>query len=305
MFDVGAATSAIRGITISHAQDQAILARADGLRVVDVTFSGCDVGLYASERADDLIVERSTFTANRLGIWLTAGDSSVILRQNVFAGHRDAAIWAVQNADPAPARRAGLEVITSRFDGDRISVVLGNTRARIEDNEFVKATESALYLIGPGATVRRNRIHNGAGIGVFAHTTEGIVIENNEVDHNRALAVLVRSSRNGLVSRNRVYNNGYGIAFVLGTADGPNIAAENTLLSQQFDGIIVIGDSPIIRGNRALNNSQAGLRILDFMPLGGARVVADPFLASNTLEGNRTNDAVRGEYRVQPPAQVP
>jgi len=299
VFDVDAPNSVISGIAIRNAPEQAILVRADGFRLMKASLAGCDVGLYAADGISNLVAENSTFENNRIGIWLAASNAGVIVRDNQFKAHRDAGVWAVAGKQPAASTETRLELRGNHFEGDRLSIVLGNIPAVIEANEVVKAREAAIYLIGAGAVVRGNRVRNGAGIGIFAHTTEGTVIENNELDHNQALAMLVRSAQNNLVDRNRIYNNGYGIGFVLGQRGRPNIASDNTLLSQQFDGIILIGESPVLRGNRLVNNKLAGLRVLDFFPLIGNKVVADPFLADNILAGNKLNEPIRGEYRVQ------
>lgn len=298
VFDIDAPNSDINGVAVSNAPDQAVLVRKSGFRLSNASLVACDVGLYASEGASDLVAENSRFEMNRIGIELSAYNSGTILRNNQFRGHENAAIWAVRGSQREIPQSSEVELKGNHFDGDRLSVVLGNFPALVEANEFVKAREAALYLTGRGATVRGNRIRNGAGIGVFAHTSQETVIESNEVDHNHALAVLVRSSSNDVVQKNRLYDNGYGIAFVLGDRQRPNIAADNTLLSQQFDGIILIGDSPVIRGNRLLSNNLAGLRILDFVSLTGNRVVSEPFLGDNALAGNKLNEPIRGEYRV-------
>jgi nitrous oxidase accessory protein NosD len=180
-----------------------------------------------------------------------------------------------------------------------MSLVLGNVPALVENNQFTRASEVAVYLIGEGAIVRGNHISDGAGIGVFAHTTQGAIIQGNEMDHNRTLGVLVRSAQNNLVENNKVYNNGYGIASVLGDPQRPNVLSQNLLLSQQFDGLILIGDSPVVRGNSMMDNRLAGLRILDFLPTQGARVNSQPFLAANRAVSNKFNEPVHGEYQTR------
>ncbi len=305
VFDVSAPNSAISNIQVNNAPEQAVLVRAEGLRVLNLKTDNCDVGLYVAEGIKYLVIENSTFDRNRIGIWLATPGPEAIVRSNKFSANKEAAIWAVRRSELNFPQASKFEVKGNQFDGDRISLVLGNVPALIENNEFVKARDTAVYLLGQGAVVRENRIRNGAGTGVTADSTEGAVIENNEVDHNQALAILVRASRNALIQRNHVYKNGYGIAFVLGQRAGPNVAADNVLLSQQLDGIIVIGDSPILRGNRSANNTLAGLRILDFLPLDSGRVVSNPFLDNNTLAENKFNEPVRGEYRVTRPKKNP
>jgi parallel beta-helix repeat protein len=299
VFDVDAPNCAITGLLIRNAPEQAILARAQGLRIADLKIFGSDVAVHVAESVNNLIAENSLFENNRIGVWIATDTSGTILRNNRFSSNKDAGIWAVGGKQPSISSRTALELRSNHFEGDRLSIVAGNIAALIEDNEFVKARETALYLTGQGAIVRGNRIRNGAAIGIFAHTTQGTVIENNEVDHNQTLAMLVRSAESTLVQNNRVYNNGYGIGFVLGRPGHPSTASDNTLLSQQFDGIILIGDSPILRGNQLINNKDAGLRILDFLPSNGPKVSAVPFLADNRLEGNKLNEPIRGDYRVQ------
>ena len=297
IFDVDAPNSVISGVKMLHAPEQAVLLRADAFRLVGATIVDCDEGLHVADNVDNLIVESTRFENNRLGVQLESTSSGIILRGNRFVGHRDAAVWAVRGKPLDDADVRGATLSGNYFEDDRMSLVLGNVRATVENNEFVKAREVALFLIGGGAIVRGNRIRSGSGIGIFADATQGTLIEANELDHNRALAILVRSSRGALLRKNRVYDNGYGIGFVLNERSNPNVAADNTLLTQQFDGIVVIGDSPVIRRNVALNNRSAGLRILTFLPRTGPRIAANPFIDNNTFGGNTLNEPVRGEFR--------
>jgi hypothetical protein len=301
VFDISAPNSSITGVTITQAPQQAILARASGLRLQNVELQKCDVGVYLSEGVGDLAMEASRFRGNRIGVWLAAENSGVMLQNSEFFDQADAAIWAVSRPLVEVPEASTLRIASNHFEGDRLSVVVANVGALIENNQFIAAREAAVYVIGKGAVVRGNRIRSGARIGIFAHETQGTVIVNNEIDHNQALAMMIRSSRDAVLQNNRVYSNGYGIAFVLGAAGRPNVASDNALFGQQFDGIILVGESPMLRKNEMLNNQQAGLRILDFLPPDGARVASEPFLAENTLRGNGANDPVRGEYRVRRP----
>ena len=299
VLDVDAPNSAVSGVTFDNASAQAILVRVDGFHITGATIRNADEGLLAVAGINRLVVEGTRFENNRIGIKLESAAAGIVLRNNTFSGHRDAAFWAVR-PDPAAEPRLGSIVLEgNHFGNDRISVVLGNMPATVERNEFNKAREVAMLLIGQGATVRNNRIRGGAGIGIFADGTHRSVIEANEIDHNAALAVLVRGSRGTLVRNNRVYENGYGIAFVLNEHGDPSVAVDNMLLTQTNDGIIVIGDSPVLRRNAARNNRAAGLRILNFQPLSGPRIPSNPFLDGNTLDGNTINDPVHGWYHVK------
>ena len=123
----------------------------------------------------------------------------------------------------------------------------------------------------------------------------------------RALAsVLALTALSSYVARAHPYaanvtaTNGAGlVAFVLNERGDPSVAVDNTLLTQSYDGIIVIGDSPVLRRNAARNNRGAGVRILSFQPLRGPSIASNPFLDGNVLDGNTSNDPVRGVYRVK------
>ncbi|MGH8309996.1 MAG: right-handed parallel beta-helix repeat-containing protein, partial [Steroidobacteraceae bacterium] len=296
VFDIDANSSSINGLVIRNAREQAILVRAGNFQLTATTIEDCDEGVYVAEGIRGVLIEDSQFANNRIGIRLASASPDIVVRHNRFAGHRDAALWIVRSEFDRRDARPML-VRENHFRDDRISVVLGNAAVAVESNEFERARDAALYLIGEGAIVRANRIRNGPTTGIVAQAAHGAAIESNELDHLSALAILVRDSRNTLVRGNRLHNNGYGIAFVLGEAGRPSVAHDNTLMSQRYDGIIVIGDSPVLRHNRVLASRSAALRVLDFLPLVGRRVTARPFLQDNVWDGNRFNEVVRGVYR--------
>ena len=299
IIDISAPNSVIHAVKFLNAPEQAILVRTGGLHVIDIRISDCDEGLHVVDGIKNVVIEGSAFEKNRIGVWLAPTSSGISLLNNRFSGHMDAAVWAVQVAFSYTSQNSGFTLTNNLFESDRMSLVLANTSAIIESNDFVNSREAALFLIGDGAVVRGNRIRNSRGIGIFADGTQGTLIEANEIDHNKTIGVLIRSSRNDLVLNNRMYSNGYGIAFVLGLLRNPSFATDNTLVSQQFDGIVVIGDSPVIRGNHVVQSKMAGLNILDFVPHRGSRVSSNPFLASNALEGNKWNEPTHGEYRIR------
>lgn len=300
VFDIEAPHSVIRGVHVLNAPGGAILVRASGVRLQDLRLANCDEGLLVAEEADNLVVEQVRFEGNRIGARILSAGRGVILRDNRFQGHREVAVWAVRADWTAGARRGALQLSGNRFQDDRMSLVLGNVPVKVEGNEVLKAREAGIILIGQGGELRRNRVTGGAGMGIVADATRSAVIEDNEIDNNGTLAILVRSSAGALVRKNRVYDNPYGVAFVLGKRATPDLAAENVVLRHRFDGITVIGSSPILRHNQMRNSRQAALRILDFVPLKGPRVAAVPYLEGNSATGNLIDAPVRGEYRVQP-----
>ena len=64
----------------------------------------------------------------------------------------------------------------------------------------------------------------------------------------------------------------------------------NTIIEPKFDGIDVMGDSPILRHNQVLRPHNLALHVLDY-PLGGENVTARPFLEGNNFRANALQTA--------------
>ncbi len=295
VLDLAAARSVVRGLRIRGAAGPGILVRTSGARLTEVTLVDCDVGVHLVEGAEDLLVESSTFEANGTGVRVAAGASGVSVYNNRFRKQERAAVWAVSPSAPGTASPI-VVVRQNRFDEDRISVLLINVPGQVEENQFMRAGEAAIYLTGPGV-VRRNHLQGGGRTGLFADAPDGALIEDNELDHNFAVGILLRRARRTEVLRNRVYENGYGIVVVFGDSRSPAVVADNLVLSQREDGLYVVAASPVLRGNRALANRRAGLRVLDYVPAQGVPVAGNPLLQDNVLRDNGLDAPVRGEYR--------
>jgi parallel beta-helix repeat protein len=302
VLEVRSPNSLVEGLKIRKAAGMAVLVRARGVRLRDVEITDSAEGVTLAEGASDVVVEGSRFERNGTGITVPPDSPNVAIRSSHFAHHDQAAVWAV--SPQASGSSEGLVVSNNQFEDDRISVVLIHRAARIERNEFRRAREAAVYVMGDGAVVRGNRTREGAGLGIFADETQGVLIEQNELDHNAAVGIIVRSGGGTVVQRNRVYENGYGIAMVFGEKARPNLVADNLLFAQTQDAVFIVGGSPLVRDNRALQNRVAGLRILDFVPREGPRLAAEPLLQDNVLQNNSLDAPVRGEYR-PPPAEEP
>jgi parallel beta-helix repeat protein len=257
----------------------------------------CGIGVEQLAGAEGLEVAQGTFVENAVGVRLRSGGAGTTIRRSQFHGHTEAALWAVGPAAVPPVEAGGLTVSDSRFENNRLGLVVGNLTATIHDNDIVGSKVAGVYLAGRGVTLHRNRVRAGAGVGVLAALTEGAVITGNEIDHNQAVGIVVSSGRNTIVQDNRIYQNGYGIAVVFGATRSPNRVTANSVLAHSLDGLFVVGASPILEENRAMNNRAAGLRILDFMPRGGAALPANPLLTRNTLEGNGVDEPVHGVFR--------
>lgn len=294
--EIGSDNSLVQGIAIVNAQTQGIVAKGRNLRLTGVRLADGGEGIHVTEAAAGLVIEKSVFERNRIGVLFEAASAGV-LRDNRFAGQRNAAVWAVRAPDAARDAARPLVIAGNRFAGDRMAVVAGNVSVVIEKNEMSGARDTAVLVIGPGAQVRNNQIRDSTGIGISVHSAPGTLVEGNEISRNRTLGILVHESGGSALQKNRVYNNGYGVALVLGEARNPVLVRDNAVLNQQYDGIVAIGDSPAIRGNQLVGNGRAGLSILDFVSRRAGRIRSQPFLEGNMLAGNAVNEAARGDYR--------
>lgn len=299
VIEIRAPRTTIEGLRIHGAAGAGLLVRARGVQLRRVAVVDSAEGVTMADGAGDVLVEDSRFERNGTGVHLALPVPNVIVRRNDFARHEQAAVWAVTPAASAAASAAGLSVRANRFADDRISVVSIHVGGRIEQNQFSGAREAAIYVMGRNVIVRENRTRDGAGLGIFADETDGALVEANEVDRNAAVGIILRSSGGTVIQNNRVYGNGYGIAVVFGDGQ-PSLVRGNLLLAHTQDALYVVGASPLIRQNRALQSRVAALRILDFVPLEGLRLPAVPRLVDNVFQDNLVDAPVRGVYRVRP-----
>src|SRR5262249_10105602 len=98
VFDVASPYSLLRGIKITSAQEIAVLARADGIRLSQMRFETCDTCISVASSEKDFVLEDSHIMDSRIGIALAADNTGVTIRNNQFRADRDAAIWAVRNS---------------------------------------------------------------------------------------------------------------------------------------------------------------------------------------------------------------
>jgi parallel beta-helix repeat protein len=293
VLDIAGPNVSLEGVTIRNCSGAAILLRAERFRLSGSAVEDCDVGVDIAENAAEALLEQSRFARNRVGVRFAAATTNTSLVKNQFSGHKDAGLWAVRSVPDGS--KSPIAVRDNRFSDDRAGMVIGNVSLLVERNEIVNAREAAIHVVGAGATVRGNRITGGASMGIVAENARSVIIENNEIDGLVAYGIMVRGSGNTLVRSNRMYNCGYGMAFVLGAAGEPaSTAVANTIIQPHFNGIDVIGDSPVLRQNQVLRPHAMALHVEDFQPPSGPKVVSRPFLDGNTLGPPDTAVATNG-----------
>jgi parallel beta-helix repeat protein len=282
VLDVSGANVSIAGVRIHNCKETGIVLRADRFKLQTTSIDGCDVGIDVAENADQVMLERNHFARNRVGVRFAASNKNAIVVKNEFSEHRDAGIWAVRSE---PDSRGGaISVRDNRFNKERIGILTANVSMIMERNELLDSQEAAMQLMGTGAVARGNRISRGAAMGIVVENGRAAVIEDNEFDGLEAYGVMLKSSADTVVRNNRIHNSGYGLAFVLGNQRSPCSAIDNTIIEPKFNGIDVIGDSPILRGNQVMRPRALALKITDYQPEGGGeKVRSAPFLEGNNF----------------------
>ena len=281
VFDVSGPNTSIDGIMIRNCSGAAILVRTVRFRLSASTIDSCDVAVEVAENASDILLERNHFVKDRLGVRFGAAGHNSAVVNNEFVKNKDAGIWAVRSAPDSHDDVIGIH--DNKFTEDGIGIVAGNISVLVERNDFINAREADVHLVGAGAVIRANRINGGASMGIVAENARGAVIDDNEMEGLAAYGVMVRGSSNTLVRANRLHNCGYGLAFVLGDARGVSTAVGNTIIEPKFNGIDVIGDSPILRRNQVLHAHALALHVEDFQVPDGKKVQSQPFLEDNNF----------------------
>ena len=285
VFDVTGANTSLEGLVLRNCRAAAILLRAAHFHLQSSTIESCNVGVEVAENASNILIEHNRFANDRVGVRFTAPNRDTIVAGNSFIQDKVAGLWAVRGEGGARGGGA-ITVRDNHFNGDGSGVVAGNVAILVERNDFANAPDGAVHLIGAGAVVRGNHIGGEAPMGIIAENARDAIIDGNELEHLTAYAIMVRGSANALLRANRVHNCGYGIAFVLGDRAHPSTAVDNTIIEPKFNGIDVIGDSPILRHNQVLQPHLFALHVVDFQQPGAQNVRSQPFLEGNNFRAD-------------------
>jgi parallel beta-helix repeat protein len=298
VLDIAAPNTSVDGIVILNCHGTGILVRAVRFRLSASTIASCDVGVDVAENTSDTLLERDHFVKVRLGVRFAAAGHNSAVANSEFAQNKEAGLWAVRGAPDSRDDVIGIH--DNKFTEDGIGIVAGNIPVLVERNEFINARGVAVHLVGAGAVIRGNRVNGGASMGIVAENARGAIIDDNELEGIAAYGVMVRGSSNTLVRANRLHNCGFGLAFVLGDARGASTAVGNTIIEPKFDGIDVIGDSPILRRNQVVRAHASALHVEDFQAANGKKVQSQPFLDDNNFD-NGSHGRGSATVAAQPP----
>ncbi len=284
VLDIAAPNTSIEGVVIRNCSSAGILVRASHFRLSASTITSCEVGVEVAENAGETLLERDHFVKDRLGVRFAAAGRNSAVANSEFTQNKDAGLWAVRGAPDS--HDDAIAIHDNKFTEDGIGIVAGNIPVLVERNDFINAHGVDVHLIGAGAVIRGNRINGGASMGIVAENARGAIIDDNELEGIATYGVMVRGSSNTLVRGNRLHNCGYGLAFVLGDAHGASTAAGNTIIEPKFDGIDVIGDSPILRANQVVRARAMALHVEDFQAPNGKKLQSQPFLDNNKFDNS-------------------
>ena len=282
VLDISGANTSIEGLRIRNCKAAGILLRAGHFRLQSTTIEHCDVGVDIAENASQVLIEGNRFANNRVGVRIGASNRNTLVVKNEFSEHRDAGVWAVRGT-PDPHGDA-ISIRENHFTKERIGILAANVSIVAERNELIDTSEAAMQLMGTGAVVRGNHVSGGAAMGIIAENSRGAVIEGNELEGLAAYGIMLKGSGEALVRANRVHNSGFGLAFVVGSS--PSTAIDNTIIEPKFNGIDVIGDSPVLRGNHVVRPRALALKVVDFEPEDGQKVHSKPFLEGNNFDAS-------------------
>lgn len=294
VLDIAAPRSLVSGLRIVGG-GAGIVVRAPDATLRNLSLLDHDTGILVGEATGSLRISDSFLARNRVGLLMAAPFGLTTILNTRFENHRVAAIWAVDGA-PTPVAEAQIDLVGSHFTGDAVGLVAINVSARVEANEFNGAGSAAMYVSGGRATILNNRIFAGHGFGIHSEQLHSGSILRNEIARNCNGGMLLRDAANTEVAGNNVYQNGYGLVLMEGQALRPNTVANNLIADHVADGLLFIGSSPIVSGNRVLRNRHAGLRLSSLGTGAGPALAAAPLLTGNVVQGNGLDEPQRDRY---------
>jgi hypothetical protein len=286
----------LQNVSVEHAPDVAILLRGHNAVLRGVAVRSAAVGIEIVAPNASVSISNCSFSRDGIAIKAQAAPSGAI-EGNQFDNSQQAALWIVAGSFGAFEPRRELRISGNGFHADRDAILLGNVASRLELNKFSDTANNAIAILGGRTTIRNNGFQKVHGTSVLLENALAVDVSDNDISGGAGIAIMARAVDSGSVVRNRVYGNGYGLVQVGGNPATPLTWAENLLLGQHTDGVLVIGASPLLRLNRALNNQGAGIRVLSLLDAQGRRTTALPLLEGNVSAGNGINDVVRGDYR--------
>jgi Right handed beta helix region/Periplasmic copper-binding protein (NosD) len=288
----------LTNITVDAAGATGVVVTGAQVVMDNIEVRNAEVGVTAVD-AEQLTISNSRFSTNNDGVRIEGKSGSVRIDNNHFAGNRRNSLWIAFGTAPGQ-QTSTIIVHDNRFSGSRNAFTAANAVVDLRGNRVSGFARTGLTLISSRASIADNRITDSHGIGMHLSDLSNSYIVNNEVGRNQQVGMLIVDAKGVQVDSNEIYENGYGIVTV-GRETITAALRNNTLSNQTIDGLISIGDTPTIDSNHALQNRQAGIRIMDLLLPDQRLVPSSPRYVNNTLTDNGDDDILFGQYVVRQP----
>ena len=287
----------LHGFILDAAGAPGIAVLGEQATLEDVEVRNAGIALSAVDPVR-LTVRDSRFIDNVDGIRIQGATGSGTIVNSVISDNRENGIWLVFN-EPMAADTASITIHGNRINAGRNGFVGANTVTDFRNNYVSGFSRIGVMLMASRAAIVDNRIVGSKGIGMHLSNMRESFVYENEIGSHSLVGILILDAEGLQVANNNIYSNGYGIITV---GREPIAAAlkSNILADQKIDGLIAIGDTPIIDGNHALRNTQAGIRVLDLLLPDVPVIAATQRYTNNVLRDNGSNTVLQGEYVVHP-----
>jgi F-box protein 11 len=166
-------------------------------------------------------------------------------------------------------------------DGNWDAVHIASGRLDLEDCD-ISSQGRVCVAIHDGADprLRRNRIHNSNGSGVYAYQNSAGLLEDNEIFANSWAGVSISTGANPTLRRNRIRDGEQGGVRVY--RSGIGLIEDNEIFGSRLSGIeITTGANPIVRRNRIRDARQTGVFVFE----NGAGLIEDNDILANKYSG--------------------
>ncbi len=180
----------------------------------------------------------------------------------------------------APMGRIANLTLRQTTDGVWVAVDIASGRLDLEDCDISgRGQVSVAIHDGADPRLRRNRIHDGRGAGVYVYQNGAGLLEDNEIFANDLAGVAI-SGANPTVRRNRIRDGKEGGVKVF--ESGVGLIEDNEIFGNGHSGIL-IGENanPVVRRNRIHDGGEGGIFVHDK----GAGLIEDNEIFGNGLSG--------------------
>lgn len=200
-------------------------------------------------------------------------------------GERDEIVVQATGADALRFKttmgRVGNLTLRQTGGGDWSCVNIAQGRLELEGCDISSQSLSSVAIHG-GADprLRRNRIHDGKGSGVFVYESGLGVLEDNDIFGNEYSGVSIKGGSNPTLRRNRIHDGKQGGVYVF--ENGLGLLEDNDIFGSTAAGVAIReGSNPILRRNRIHDGKAGGVFVYE----NGRGVLEDNDIFGNRLTG--------------------